>query len=37
MQAHAGDVLSAVSGRLLHKPWDSVMALVVLTGTLATL
>jgi amino acid transporter len=26
-----------VSGRLLHKPWDSVMALVVLTGTLATL
>ena len=37
LQAHAGDVLSAVSGRLLHKPWDSVMALVVLTGTLATL
>ncbi|HEY4445311.1 MAG TPA: APC family permease [Steroidobacteraceae bacterium] len=37
IQAHAGDVLSAVSGRLLRKPWDSVMALVVLTGTLATL
>lgn len=37
MQAHAGDVLSAVSGRLLHRPWDRVMALVVLTGTLATL
>jgi amino acid transporter len=37
LQAHAGDVLSAVSGRLLHKPWDSIMALVVLTGTLATL
>jgi amino acid transporter len=37
LQAHAGDVLSAVSGRLMHKPWDSVMALVVLTGTLATL
>jgi amino acid transporter len=37
IQAHAGDVLSAVSGRLLQKPWDSVMALVVLTGTLATL
>ena len=37
IQTHAGDVLSAVSGRLLHKPWDSVMALVVLTGTLATL
>jgi len=37
MQAHAGNVLSAVSGRLMHEPWDSVMALVVLTGTLATL
>jgi amino acid transporter len=37
MQAHAGNVLSAVSGRLMHRPWDSVMALVVLTGTLATL
>jgi amino acid transporter len=37
LQAHAGNALSAVSGRLLHRPWDSVMALVVLTGTLATL
>ncbi|HEX3848765.1 MAG TPA: APC family permease, partial [Steroidobacteraceae bacterium] len=37
MQAHAGNVLSAVSGRLLGKPWDSIMSLVVLTGTLATL
>jgi amino acid transporter len=37
MQAHAGDVLSAVSARLMPKPWDAVMALVVLTGTLATL
>jgi amino acid transporter len=37
LQAHAGDALSAVSGRLLHQPWDSVMALVVLAGTLATL
>jgi amino acid transporter len=37
IQAHAGNVLSAVSGSLMHKPWDSVMALVVLTGTLATL
>ena len=37
MQAHAGNVLSAVSERLMSKPWDSVMALVVLTGTLATL
>jgi amino acid transporter len=37
LQAHAGNVLSAVSGRLMRTPWDSVMALVVLTGTLATL
>jgi amino acid transporter len=37
LQAHAGNVLSAVSGRLMYSPWDSVMALVVLTGTLATL
>ncbi len=37
LQAHAGNALSAVSGRLLHRPWDSVMALVVLTGTLASL
>jgi len=37
LQAQAGNALSAVSGRLLHKPWDSVMALVVLTGTLASL
>jgi amino acid transporter len=37
LQAHAGDALSAVSGRLLRKPWDLLMALVVLTGTLATL
>jgi amino acid transporter len=37
IQAHAGNVLSAVSGRLMHKPWDSIMALVVLAGTLATL
>jgi amino acid transporter len=37
LQAHAGNVLSAVGGRLLHKPWDSVMALAVLTGTLASL
>lgn len=37
MHAHAGNVLSAVAGRLMHKPWGSVMALVVLTGTLATL
>jgi len=37
MQAHAGNVLSAVTGRLMHEPWDSVMGLVVLAGTLATL
>ena len=37
MQLHAGSVLSAVGGRLLNKPWDSIMSLVVLAGTLATL
>jgi amino acid transporter len=37
LQAHAGNALTAVAGRLLHKPWDSVMAIVVLTGTLASL
>jgi amino acid transporter len=37
LHAHAGNALSAVTGRLLHKPWDSLMALVVLTGTLASL
>jgi amino acid transporter len=37
LQAHAGNALSAVGGRLLHTPWDSVMALVVLAGTLASL
>ena len=37
LQAHAGNALSAVGGRLLHRPWDSVMALAVLTGTVASL
>jgi amino acid transporter len=37
MQTHAANVLSAVSSRLLGKPWGSIMSLVVLTGTLATL
>lgn len=37
LQLHAGDALSAVSGSLLHEPWNKVMALVVLAGTLATL
>jgi amino acid transporter len=37
LQLHAGDALSAVSGSLLHEPWNMVMALVVLAGTLATL
>ena len=37
LQLHAGNALAAVGARLLHKPWDSVMALVVLTGTLASL
>jgi amino acid transporter len=37
LQAHAGNALSAVGNRLLPKPWDAVVALVVLTGTLASL
>lgn len=37
VRLHAGNLLSAVSGRLLHKPWDSIMALAVLTATLASL
>jgi amino acid transporter len=37
LQAHAGNALSAIGARLLHKPWDLVMALAVLTGTLASL
>lgn len=37
LQSHAGDALAAVSGRLLSEPWQVLMALVVLTGTLATL
>ena len=37
LQAHAGNVLSAVSAKLLPKPWDAVMGLAVLTGTLASL
>jgi len=37
LQAHAGNALSAVGARLLPHPWDAVMALVVLAGTLASL
>ena len=37
LKAHAGSILSAISSRLMPKPWDSMMALAVLTGTLATL
>jgi amino acid transporter len=37
LQAHAGNALSAVGARLLPRPWDAVMALVVLAGTLASL
>ncbi len=37
LQAHAGNALSAIGIRLLHEPWDAVVALVVLTGTLASL
>jgi amino acid transporter len=37
LQAHAGNALSALGGKLLNRPWDSVMALAVLTGTVASL
>ena len=37
LKAHAANALSAVSVRLLHRPWDLIMALAVLTGTLASL
>jgi amino acid transporter len=37
LQAHAGNALSAVGAQLLPAPWDAAMALVVLTGTLASL
>lgn len=37
LQVHAGNALSAIGIRLLHKPWDAIVALVVLTGTLASL
>jgi amino acid transporter len=37
LREHAGNSLSAVTDRLLPNPWGSVMALVVLTGTLASL
>jgi amino acid transporter len=37
LQSHAGNALSAVTGRLLPSPWDRIMALVVLLGTLASL
>jgi amino acid transporter len=37
LQAHAGNALAAISARLLPTPWDLVMGLAVLTGTLASL
>jgi amino acid transporter len=37
LQAHAGNALSAISAKLLHKPWNMLMGLAVLTGTLASL
>jgi len=37
LQAHAGEALSAVSARLLPDPWNKLMPLAVLAGTLATL
>ena len=37
LQAHAGNALAAVGDRLLPRPWNAVMALAVLGGTLASL
>ncbi len=37
LQAHAGNVLAAIGKKLFPPPWDAAMALVVLTGTLASL
>ena len=37
LQTHAGNALSAIGAKLFHPPWDAAMALVVLTGTLASL
>ncbi len=37
LQAHAGDALAVIAGRLMPGPWGIVMSLVVLSGTLATL
>ncbi len=37
LQAHAGNALAVIAGRLLPGPWGAIMSLVVLTGTLATL
>jgi amino acid transporter len=37
LQAHAGNALAAIGHRLVPAPWDAAVALVVLTGTLASL
>ena len=37
LQQHAGDALAVIGATLLPGPWSTIMSLVVLTGTLATL
>ncbi|WP_298213505.1 APC family permease [Acidocella sp.] len=37
LQANAGNALAVIANRLLPGPWSSVMSLVVLTGTIASL
>lgn len=37
LQDHAGNALAVIAGQLLPGPWGTLMSLVVLTGTLATL
>ncbi len=37
LQAHAGNALAVLGPTLLGKPWDTIVSLAVLTGTLATL
>jgi len=37
LQDHAGNALAVIAGRLIPGPWGTIMSLVVLTGTLATL
>ncbi len=37
LEAHAGNALAVLGPALLGKPWDTIVSLAVLTGTLATL